>query len=583
MNKIILILFSVLFILVGCEDLMEPIDQNNRTLEDIYDDALFAEGLMMNAYSRIPTNAYNYFYSDVATDNAVTNDKTSSLLHMATGQWSAIMNPTEAWGSAYTAIIYLNRFLDEAEKVEWSYLSDAIDTLFYMRNIGEAYALRGYFMYHLLQAHGGYDASGNLLGVPIITEVVGETSDFWKPRNTFEECVQQIYSDLDEAEKYLPLHFARARNLSQIPAQYKAYGVNDYNRVFGKDFRLRISGQIVKAIRAKLALMAASPAYSAATTTTWENAANFAAEVLNEINGISGLDPQGSLYYTAANVDAVDLTNDAEQPEMLWRASKEGGAGSNELERQIFPPSLFGNGLINPSQNLVDAFPMANGYPISHGSGGFNPYRPYENRDPRLNRYIVVNGSQFAGSTMNLTEGVNAIDNLPTSTRTGYYLRKIVREDVSLNPAAPQTKPHYIPHIRYTEVFLIYAEAANEAWGPDGTGANSYSARSVIGAIRQRAGIAQPDNYLASIATKEEMRELIKNERRLELCFEGFRFWDLRRWKDNLTQPAMGVTIADSTYTTVQVESRLFQDHMYYPPLPYYEVLKGNLTQNSGW
>ncbi len=583
MNKIIITLFSAIFIFVGCEDLLEPIDQNNRTLDDIYDDALFAEGLMLNAYASIPTNSYNYFYSDVATDNAVTNDKANSLLYMATGQWSAIMNPTEAWGSAYTAIIYLNRFLAEADKVEWSYLSEAVDTLFYLRNIGEAYALRGYFMYHLLQAHAGYDASGNLLGVPIVTEVLDEGSDFWKPRNTFEDCVQQIYSDLAEAEKYLPLNYEKARDLSQIPEKYKAYEINDYNRVFGKDFRLRISGQIVKAIRAKTALLAASPAFSAATTITWENAANYAADVLKEINGISGLDPNGALFYSAANVDAVDLTNDADLPEMLWRTSKEGGAGSNDLERQIFPPSLFGNGIVNPSQNLVDAFPMANGYPIAHPNSEFNHYRPYENRDPRLNNYIVVNGSQFAGSTMNLTEGVNAIDNIPTSTRTGYYLRKIVREDVSLDPAASLTKPHYLPHIRYTEIFLIYAEAANEAWGPDGTGANTYSARSVIGAIRQRAGIAQPDNYLTSIATKEEMRELIKNERRLELCFEGFRFWDLRRWKDNLTNPAMGVRIADSTYTSFQVEERLYKDYMYYPPLPYYEVLKGNLTQNNGW
>jgi hypothetical protein len=132
-------------------------------------------------------------------------------------------------------------------------------------------------------------------------------------------------------------------------------------------------------------------------------------------------------------------------------------------------------------------------------------------------------------------------------------------------------------------LFLIYAEAANEAWGPDGKGSHAYSARDIIAAIRKRAGIAQPDNYLSSINTQEDMRNLIHNERRLELCFEGFRFWDLRRWKDNLTQSAVGATINNNSYTTGPVEGRLYADYMYYGPLPYNDVLKENLVQNKGW
>jgi hypothetical protein len=579
MNKLILILLSVAFVFAGCEELITPVDENDRTLEDIYDDAIFAEGLLLNAYTRIPTNSYSF--NDVATDNAVTNDKSSSLLQMATGQWSAINNPVDQWENAYTAITYLNRFLAETDSVEWSYLSDTVNYLFNQRHKGEAYALRAFFMFHLLQAHGGYDASGQLLGVPIITETLEEGSDFWKPRNTFEECMQQIYSDLDQAEKFLPLNYVKLKKETDLPEQYKGFRIEDYNRVFGKDSRLLVSGQVVNAIRAKAAFLAASPAYSDGTTTTWENAANYAAEVLNEIGGISGLDLRGALFFKY--FDAVNLVSDKDQAEMLLRTSKEGGSGSNNLESDNFPPSLFGNGRVNPTQNLVDAFPMANGYPINDPNSGFNPYRPYENRDPRLKNYIIVNGSYFSGDSMNLTEGVNSVDYLPTSTRTGYYLRKLLREDVNLDPASLLSKIHYYPHIRYTEIFLIYAEAANEAWGPDGSGPNSFSARDVIAAIRDRAGIVQPDNYLSSITTKEEMRELIRNERRLELCFEGFRFWDLRRWKANLTEPAMGVRIVDSTYTTVQVESRLYKDYMNYPPLPYYEVLKGNLIQNNGW
>jgi len=163
-------------------------------------------------------------------------------------------------------------------------------------------------------------------------------------------------------------------------------------------------------------------------------------------------------------------------------------------------------------------------------------------------------------------------------------MRKLLREDVNLNSTNTTTQKHYVPRIRYTEIFLDYAEAANEAWGPDGTGAHSYSARQVIAAIRNRAGIAQPDSYLASISTQDDMRTLIHNERRLELCFEGFRFWDLRRWKENILNAANGVTIDESgNYTYNSVESRAYSDYMYYGPLPYDEVSKWGLIQNAGW
>ena len=116
-------------------------------------------------------------------------------------------------------------------------------------------------------------------------------------------------------------------------------------------------------------------------------------------------------------------------------------------------------------------------------------------------------------------------------------------------------------------------------------GGHNYSARNVIAAIRKRAGIKQPDNYLASITTKDDMRTLIHNERRLELCFEGFRFWDLRRWKEDLTSAARGINISGTTFNVVNVEDRKYDNsYMIYGPLPKNEVLKYNaLVQNKGW
>jgi hypothetical protein len=156
-----------------------------------------------------------------------------------------------------------------------------------------------------------------------------------------------------------------------------------------------------------------------------------------------------------------------------------------------------------------------------------------------------------------------------------------------MNPVATNTKKHYDARIRYTELYLIYAEAANEAWGPDGTGSYGFSARDVLRAIRKRAGITQPDLYLNSINNKDDLRTVVRNERRLELCFEGFRFWDLRRWKADLTVPAMGVNInkGATSFSYVKVEDRVYDnDYMHYGPLPYNEVLKfPALEQNPGW
>lgn len=581
-NKILILIITVL-LLSGCKKVLEPLDDNHRTLSDIYSDPGYAEGILMNAYTRLPTNGYSF--NDVATDDAVTNDKFNPLLNMATGSWSAANNPVDQWNNSYTAILYLNLFLREVDSVNWAPSSKDVRKLFTDRLKGEVYGLRALFMYNLLQAHAGYSASGELLGVPIINEALNPDSDFRRPRNTFDQCVQQIYTDLTESEKYLPLDYV---NATQVPAKYTGMAVADYNRVFGTFNRQRMSGRILKAIKARTALLAASPAYNPQSTTAkWEAAANSASEILSLIGGVNAIDPQGALFYTAANVNAIDINtapnSPTEQREMLWRGNI---VITNNLERDNFPPTLFGNGRVNPTQNLVDAFPMANGYPITNPASGYVATNPYANRDPRLRNYIVVNGGTISNRTIFTKSDAptnDAVNLLPNSTRTGYYMRKLLREDVNANPTALSTQKHYPVHIRYTEIFLICAEAANEAWGPDGATANGYTARSIIQAIRRRAGITQPDAYLASVTTKEDMRNLIRNERRLELCFEGFRFWDIRRWKMNLTEPAKGVTINSNVFTVQNVEIRQYSPDMYHGPIPLTEAQKANLVQNKGW
>jgi hypothetical protein len=581
MNKKLLIFLSLVIVFSSCDDVFEPAIENVRGIENMYEEAAFAQGILLNGYTRIPTDYWSF--NDVATDDAVTNDQGNIFLKIATGQWTSNYNPFDQWTNSRAAIQYINLFLVEADKVTWAKDAD-VSVLFNKRLKGEAYGLRALYMYHLLQAHAGFSESGELLGVPILLEPETPSSDFNKPRATFEACMQQIYSDVAKAEQLLPLDFEDITDPSQLPAGVT--DINDYVRVFGNFNRQRMTARIARVVRAQAALLAASPAYSSGNTTTWADAAKYAGDLLVLNGGISGIDPIGGTWYANA-AEINNLGSGVNSREIIWR----GDIVSNvDLERDNFPPTIYGNGRINPTQNLVDAFPMANGYPITNIASNYNPANPYVGRDPRLNNYILVNGAMAGVENKVITTAADgttndALNKTESSTRTGYYLKKLLRQDVNLNPASNNPQKHYKARMRYTELYLIYAEAANEAWGPTGTGTYGFSAYDVISALRKRAGISQPDAYLESVKTdKAAMRQLIKNERRLELCFEGFRFWDLRRWKENLNETAKGDKIQNDAHQIITVEDRLYSDYMNYAPIPYSEVLKYNaLKQNKGW
>jgi hypothetical protein len=578
------LLLLFIAVLPGCS-IFEPEDDNHSTLDRVYEDPSFAEGLLIRAYTYIPTNDYRW--DEVATDDAVTNNPFSSYMRMATGEWSSLYNPQNFWDNSNQAILYINHFLDVVDEVPFKWTDKKFNDLFVRRLKGEAYGLRGMFKYFLLRNHGGMGANGELLGIPEYNEFITTREEFARPRQTFAASLNSAYADLNEALNYLKADYGNLNSTDDLPEGFdEVDDIDAFNTVFGDFTQQRMSGRHVMAIKARLALLAASPAFNSNNDVTlWEDAANFTAALLNEIGGVSGLDPQGHMFYLKAQVDAAELnSNDrTDLAEIVWRRPIYTNRGR---EQENFPPSLYGRGRINPTQNFVDAFPMANGYPISDANAGYDAANPYAGRDPRLALYVVYNGSTMKGQTIDssVDDVENGLNALPNSTRTGYYLKKLLREDVNVNPTSPGDQRHFNTHIRYTELFLNYAEAANEAWGPDGAGAHAYTAKDVIAAIRQRAGIAQPDNYLASVTDKDTMRELIRNERRLELSFEGFRFWDLRRWNTDLTEPAKGVRIENGTYTYFDVEQRSYDNsYMQYGPLPYNEIIKFDLVQNIGW
>lgn len=577
-----LALIAALAVTAGCDDPFNPEENFRMNKDQVISRPQYAEGLLDYAYTQLPYRTFRF--DEVATDDAVSNQTSNTYRAMATGAWSSLSNAQDMWTVCNRSIMNLNDFLTIVGEVNWKQSEPAANEAFILRLSGEAYALRGIMKYFLLQNHAGVGTDGTLLGIPEYNEFISSLEDFKAPRQTFAESVASANADFDKAIENLPLDY---QDVSSVPSKYAKLGltVDQYNNIFGIGFTQRMSGRIALAYKARLALLAASPRFNeAGTASLWENAANANAKVLSDLGGLSYFDPKGNIFWLKAQVEDSDLNegNKKETNEIIWRREMQ---TINTWEQDNYAPTVFGYGRINPTQNFVDAFPMKNGYPIGDAASGYDAQNPYANRDPRLAQIVVYDMSTEWGKTIHILDGTtnDGIDKTEYSTRTGYYMRKHLREDVSVETGKTSTQKHIIPIIRATEIFLNYAEAANEAWGPDGKGSNGYSARDVIAAIRNRAGITQPDAYLASVTSKEAMRKLIHNERRIELSFEGARFWDLRRWKDSLTEPAKGIRLENGTYKTVEVEARHYQSHMIYGPIPYNEVLKFGFVQNQGW
>ncbi|PWG06754.1 RagB/SusD family nutrient uptake outer membrane protein [Polaribacter aquimarinus] len=566
-NILIVLVFAGM---IGC-DTFEPIDENRLEFDDISVFPERAEGILLNGYTGLVSQ---YSFSEAATDDAVNNKLSNGYKRMALGELNAQFNPAARWNS-YERVFWMNRFLQiiNAGEIVWS-RQDDINKLFYDRLKGEALGLRALHHFYVLQAHAGKNASGELLGIPYFTEFIEADGNFNVPRLSFEATIQAIIKDLDEAIALLPTDYTNSA--ADIDAKYAGIDIDSYRKVNGAQNSLRLSGRIAKALKARVALFAASPSFLN-DQGYYNTAANVAADVLNTIGGVAGLSPNGLEFYTS--------DSNVQGDEMLWRGTI--GGNSVTYERRMFPPSVNGTGEINPTHNFVMAFPMSDGTPATQANG-FDPQAPYANRDPRLEKYVVLNGASFGGGTINtgLGGGIDRLDSIPEfSTTTGYYLKKLLQPEVRINSDGTTSgKRHANVYFRYTELFLILAEAANEIGGPDSQ-VNGISARDVIAAIRNRAGITQPDNYLASITTKDAMRELIRNERRIELSFEGHRFWDLRRWGKSLNETAKGYFFDGNKYIELpSVEIRNYQPFATYMPIPNAETIKfSELEQNNGW
>ena len=255
---------------------------------------------------------------------------------------------------------------------------------------------------------------------------------------------------------------------------------------------------------------------------------------------------------------------------------------SNDLSKMFSPRSCFGDGSVVPLKSLVDSYEMSNGKAITDPSSGYDPYNPYEGRDPRLKATILTpgaimpNGSIFNPLPNQEPIGTDAVDNGNTSTsRTGFnFLKYVNPEDLAESNSNCHNN---IILIRYAEVLLSYAEAKIETNDID------QSVYDAINAIRKRAGMPE---YTAG-KSQSELREIVRQERKVEFPLEGIRYFDIRRWKiaeDVLPGQTYGITYVDDkgNLATIKTEVRKFNpDRDYLWPVPLRELnVNKKLTQN---
>tara|TARA_B100000809_G_scaffold96952_2_gene95491 strand:+ start:3826 stop:5511 length:1686 start_codon:yes stop_codon:yes gene_type:complete len=558
-QKYLILLLGMVLTFTNSCDILEPEDNNTYELDDVLGVMTFAEGFLINAYRNIPAS-HQTFTTDYGSDDAVNNDANSNIKTVVDGGWTSAVNPFSTWNTAYESIFYLNTFFNSIDQVVWDPRDQDNNKAFADKLRGEAFALRAWNYFNLLQAHAGLGTNGEMLGVPIVREVLElDASEYSVPRSSFNELVAFILEDCEEALLLLP---------SRWEGTDIAVGERNTNR---------INGLVAQLIKTKTLLYAASPAYSDGTY-TYEMAAQAAADFMDANNGLTGFSGTKTKFYNEIIVTAFKNRH----KEVIWYSAR--ATNQNSWEDTNYAPSVFGEGLTNPSQNLIDAFPMEDGNPVT--TAKINSNDPYTDRDPRLDLFIMYNGSAYKGGTLNTTQGSrDALGSQdPNATITGYYLKKFLNTTiVNVDPDINSGGTRYFTYARYTDVLLMYAEAANEVGGPDAN-IGGYTAREIVNAIRTRAKITAT-TYVDGL-NKEQMAALIRNERRLEMCFEKQRFWDLRRWNmvSEMNVPIKGVEVSvDGTLNYVEVENRNYGSHQIYGPIPFSETLKYDMVQNQGW
>lgn len=530
-------------------------------------------------YEQLPNrhNGVGGDYLEAATDNAlsIALDDEPDVYKLLLGRYTASnrINSDMKWGEYYATIRKVNILIRNIDVVPFK--SSYTDALGNKRPLNasmkaEARFLRAYFYFQLLQRYGG---------VPLIgDQIFGLEDNLELPRNTFSDCVDYIVNEIEDIKD----------SLRSIPLEYP------------EEFAHVATREAALALKTRVLIFAASPLFNGNTLEEgnelvgypsysrerWKYAAD-AARSFMDTYGENGR----KIFGLASDFRKI-FTNwyGGDNPEMIFFRNTGNNTGLETVNGPLgFSGIRLGNGRTNPSQNLVNAFPMKDGFARGESPKyPYNPQRPYDNRDPRLDYTVLHNGSNWLGTQLKTYQGG---PHNPAATgqysRTSYYMRKFLGDFGNADQYGNTL--HLWIMFRYAEILLNFAEAENEYLD-----APSGEVYNVLFALRKRAGIEPGDDNmygLKSNMTQTEMRQVIHNERRVELAFEEHRYWDIRRWRiaeDVFSEPIKGMQIVLSqgnpSYQEINLIHAPFSERRYLYPIPYSEVNKNiNMVQNPKW
>ncbi|HEX3385195.1 MAG TPA: RagB/SusD family nutrient uptake outer membrane protein [Mucilaginibacter sp.] len=564
--KTLIFALAVIMVIAGCKKYEQfPVDK--VTISYIFDPkdsaGVNAQEFLYGIYAKMK-NGHNRVggdYLDASSDDAISSASgpANEATILSTAAYNSYTIPTDEnlWAYYYQGIRSANEFVDNIDVVPVLAKYNGYSIKYLWKS--EARILRAYFYFELVKRYGGVPLLGN--------KVFTLTDNLQLPRNSFDDCIKYIVSECDAVKDTL------------LTTPFSNPNADSH----------RVTRGAALALKARVLLYAASPlfnggnidpsnpltGYSNFDASRWAQAAAAAKAVMDL-----------GTYSLVANYKDIFLTQN--NPEIIFMRQGDNGNSIETANGPVGFTAAVGKGQTSPTQELADAFPMNNGLAITDPASGFDSNNPYANRDPRLTYTLLYNGAQWLNTQLQTYEGGQSKPNSTLQqTQTSYYMRKFMGNFENSNSYSGHNEDWLI--IRYADILLDYAEAQNEAVGPD---ASVYQQ---LTALRQRAQIQPGTDGLYGLKagmTQDEMRVAIQNERRIELAFEESRYWDIRRWKiaeTIMNQPRKGVSITQNgigfLYNDINVLTTKFvSPKMYLYPIPYDEVLKNpNMKQNPGW
>lgn len=538
-------------LLAGCNDDFLNVEATDRISDDaIVSDSSLFEDFVINRYMGVRLQdkeaegtppgfgrGFEYaLWASISDEAIYNNDDNTWVIQRGLMAPENIGIAGTLWSRSYRSIREINYALTNIAEVE---MSQARKDLL----IAELKFIRAYRYHDLVRNYG----SVVLMGDAVYNLDDDLTQDALFQKSSIADGINYILTQLDEAAAVLPT--ANNTTTWQLGRATKGAAL---------------------ALKSRIALYAASPLYSAGS---WQAAADAAKAVM-------------TMGYTLHS-DYQSLFHTSSSKEIIFERLYVIGARHVCLEISNGPNGYGGWAGNSPLQNLVDAYEVkedANTAVPFDWSNTAHVAAPYENRDPRFYASILYNGAEYRGREIEtfLPGGQDSKDGKDNwnASKTGYYLRKFLDDNLPINNPWDVAGIQPWIYMRYAEILLNYAEAQNEAVGPD---ASVYDA---INQIRQR--VDMPD--LPAGLSKEEMREAIRRERQVELAFEEHRFYDVRRWMiamETENEPAYGINITKSGNTLtyerkVALDGRKFEQKHYWLPIPRAEIQSsGNKLQQS--